>query len=107
MRTRADTVLPSMQYHLQIDLNQTSATLEPLDVRSVKLDAPNQVGVNRSVALSSKSHARKFLNPDGSQVIVLVIKSTNAYGIGVHFRDFDLAADDEVYVYGPASDSYG
>jgi hypothetical protein len=36
---------------------------------------------------------------------VLVIKSTNASGIGVHFRGFDLAGGDEVYVYGPASDS--
>jgi len=105
MQTRADTVLPSMRYHLQIDVSQTSATLERLDVRSVELDGPNQIGVNRSVALSSKSRAQKFLNPDGSQVIVLVIKSTNAHGIGVHFRGFDLAGDDEVYVYGPASDS--
>ncbi len=105
MRTRADTVLPSMRYHLQIDVSQTSATLERLDVRSVELDGPDQIGVNRSVALSSKSRAQKFLNPDGSQVIVLVIKSTNAHGIGVHFRGFDLAGDDEVYVYGPASDS--
>src|SRR6267378_6738642 len=53
MRTRADMVLPSMRYHLQIDVSQASATLERLDVRSVKLDGPNQIGVNRSVALSS------------------------------------------------------
>src|SRR5437763_5044623 len=105
MRTRADTVLPSMRYHLQIDVNKTSATLERLDARSVELDGPNQIGVNRRVALSSKSRAQKFLNPDGSQVIVLVIKSTDAYGIGVHFRGLDLADGDEVYVYGPASDS--
>jgi lysyl endopeptidase len=105
MQTRADTVLPSMRYHLQIDVSQTSAILDQLDARSVELDGPNQIGVNRSVALSSKSRAQKFLNPDGSQVIVLVIKSTNAYGVGVHFRDFDLAGDDEVYVYGTASDS--
>src|SRR5437763_7772228 len=105
MRTRADMVLPSMRYHLQIDVSQTSAKLEPLNMRSVGLDAPNQVGVNRSVALSAKSRVQKFLNPDGSQVIVLVIKSTNAYGIGVHFRGFDPADGDEVYVYGPTSDS--
>jgi hypothetical protein len=47
LHTRADTVLPSMRYHSQIDVSQTS----------------------------------------------------------VHFRGFDLAGDDEVYVYGPASDS--
>jgi Trypsin. len=105
MRTRSDMVLPSMRYHLQIDVSKTSVTLAPVDVRSVELDAPNQVGINRSVSMSPKSRAQKFLNPDGSTVIVLVIKSTNAYGIGVHFRDFDLAGDDEVYVYGPASDS--
>jgi Trypsin-like peptidase domain len=105
MHTRADTVLPSMRYHLQIDVSQTSATLDQLDPRSVELDGPNQIGVNRSVTLSPKSRAQKFLNPDGSQVIVLVIKSTNAYGVGVHFRSFDLAGDDEVYVYGTASDS--
>src|SRR5205823_6725559 len=42
MRTRADTVLPSMRYHLQIDVNQTSAMLERLDASSVELDGPNQ-----------------------------------------------------------------
>src|SRR2546430_1473097 len=50
MRTRSDMALPSMRYHLQIDVSKTSATLEPVDVRSVELDGPNQVGVNRSVS---------------------------------------------------------
>ena len=65
MQTRADMVLPSMRYHLQIDVSQTSATLDQLDTRSVELDGPNQIGVNRSVTLSSKSHAQNFLIPMG------------------------------------------
>jgi len=105
MKTRADMVVPSVRYHLQIDVTQTSETLDQVDPRSVQLHGPNQIGINRSVTLSSKSRAQKFRNPDGSEVIAFVIKSTNAYGVGVHFRGFDLAGDDEVYVYGPASDS--
>ena len=71
MRTRADTDLPSVRYGSQIDLNQPSVTLEQLDVRSVTIDAPNQVGVNRSVEVSPSTRAQKFVNPDGSQIIVL------------------------------------
>jgi hypothetical protein len=105
MRTLAGTLLPSGRYGRQIDLNQPSVTLEQLDVRSVTMDAPNQVGVNRSVAVSSNTRAQKFVNPDGSQLIVLIIKSPRASGIGVHFRNFALADGEEVYVYGAGADS--
>ena len=105
MRTRADTDLPSVRYGSHIDLNQPSVTLEQLDVRSVTMDAPNQIGVNRSVAVSPNTRAQKFVNPDGSQIIVLIIKSSGASGIGVHFRNFALADGEEVYVYGAATDS--
>ena len=105
MHTRADTVLPSVRYGWQVDPNAASVTLEPLDIRSVTMKAPNQIGVNRSVAVSPKTRAQKFVNPDGSQIIVVIIKSSGASGIGVHFRNFALAAGDEVYVYGPAADS--
>ena len=105
MPTRVDTLLPSVRYGSHIDLNQASVTLEQLDVRSLTLKAPNQIGVNRSVAVSPKTRAQKFVNPDGSQIIVVIIKSSDASGIGVHFRNFALAAGDEVYVYGPAADS--
>jgi len=104
MRTRADTVLPSMRYLSRVDLNQPSVTLEPVDLRSLTLEA-EQVGINRSLEVSPNTRAQKFVNPDGSQVIVLVIKSTGASGIGVHFRDFALAEGEEVYVYGPETDS--
>ena len=104
MRT-ALTVLPSVRYGWQVDPNAASATLDRLDIRSVPMRAPNQIGVNRSVAVSPKTRAQKFVNPDGSQVIVLIIKSSGASGIGVHFRSFALAAGDEVYVYGSAPDS--
>jgi hypothetical protein len=104
MHTLADTPLPSGRYGWQIDLNQPSVTLEQLDVRSLTLE-PNQIGVNRSVAVSPNTRAQKFVNPDGSQIIVLIIKSSGASGIGVHFRNFALADDEEVYVYGAAGDS--
>ena len=104
MRTRPETDLPSVLYGSQIDLNQPGVTLEKLDARSLTLEA-NQIGVNRSVAVSPNTRAQKFVNPDGSQIIVLVIKSSGASGIGVHFRNFALADGEEVYVYGAAADS--
>jgi hypothetical protein len=78
--------------------------LEPLDIRSFALE-PNQIGVNRSVEVSPNTRAQKFVNPDGSEVIVLIIKSSGASGIGVHFRNFALTDAEEVYVYGAGSDS--
>jgi Trypsin-like peptidase domain len=105
MHTRAHTVLPSIRYGSHLDLNQASATLDWLDIHSVTMTAPNQIGVNRSLAVSPKTRAQKFVNPDGSQIIVLIIKSSGASGIGVHFRNFALAGGEEVYVYGLAPDS--
>jgi hypothetical protein len=105
MHTRADTLLPSVRYGAHIDLNQASVTLDRLDIRAVPMRAPNQIGVNRSVAVSPKTRAQKFVNRDGSEIIVLIIKSSGASGIGVHFRNFALTGGEEVYVYGPAADS--
>jgi Trypsin len=104
MRTRADIDLPSVRYGWHIDLSQPGVTLEQLDARTLTLE-PNQVGVNRSVEVSPNTRAQKFVNPDGSQVIVLVIKSSGASGVGVHFRNFVLADGEEVYVYGTGANS--
>lgn len=104
MRTRADTDLPSGRYGAQINLNQPGVTLQQLDARSLTLE-PNQIGVNRNVEVSPNTRAQKFVNPDGSQIIVLIIKSSGASGIGIHFRDFGLADGEEVYVYGAAANS--
>jgi Trypsin-like peptidase domain/Fibronectin type III domain len=104
MRTRADTDLPSVRYGSHIDLSQPSVTLEQLDARSLSLK-PNQIGINRSVGVSPNTRAQTFVNPDGSQVIVLIIKSSGASGMGVHFRNFALVDGEEVYVYGAAADS--
>ena len=103
-RTLANTVLPSMRYGSRIDLNRPSLTLDALDIRSFTLK-PDQIGVNRSVAVLPNTRAQRFVNPDGSQVIALVIKSSGASGISVHFRNFALADGEEVYVYGGAPDS--
>src|SRR6266545_7503646 len=70
MRTRADMDLPSVRYGSHIDLSQPGVTLEQLDARSLTLK-PNQIGVNRSVEVAPNTRAQKFVNPDGSQVIVL------------------------------------
>ena len=104
MRTRADTDLPSVRYGAHIDVNKPGVTLEQLDARSITLE-PNQIGVNRNVEVSSNTRAQKFVNPDASQIIVLIIKSSGASGISVHFRDFALADGEEVYVYGAGADS--
>ena len=103
-RTRADSDLPSVRYGSHIDLNQPTATLEQLDPRPLRLE-PNQIGVNRSVEASPNTRGQKFVNPDGSQIITLIIKSPRASGISVHFHDFELADDQEVYVYGAGADS--
>ena len=103
-RTRADADLPSVRYGSHIDLNQPGVTLDQIDARSLTLE-PNQIGVNRSVAVSPNTRAQKFVNPDGSQIIVLIIKSSGASGVGVHFRNFALADGEEVYVYGAATNS--
>jgi hypothetical protein len=104
MRTRADTDLPSARYGVQINLNQPSISLERLDIRAFALE-PNQIGVNRSVEVSPNTRAQKFVNADGSEIVVLIIKSSGASGIGVHFRNFALSDSEEVYVYGTAADS--
>jgi Trypsin len=104
MNTRTDADLPSVRYGSHIDLNQPGVILEQLDARSLTLE-PNQIGINRSVEVSPTSRAQKFVNPDGSQLIVLIIKSAGASGIGVHFNNFALADGEEVYVYGASSDS--
>jgi hypothetical protein len=104
MRTRADTDLPSARYGAHIDLNQPGVTLEQVDARSLTLE-PNQIGINRSVEASPNTRAQKFINPDGSELLVLIIKSSGASGTGVHFRNFALADGEEVYVYGTAPES--
>ena len=104
MRTRADTDLPSVRYGAHIDVNKPGVTLEQLDARSITLES-NQIGVNRNVEVSSNTRAQEFVNPDGSQIIALIIKSSGASGIGAHFRDFALADGEEVYVYGAAANS--
>ncbi len=104
MRTRNEIELPSARYGSQVNLNQPSLTLDPLDIRSFAL-TENQIGVNRTVDISPNSSAQKFVNPDGSQVIVSIIKTSGASGAGVHFRNFALADGEEVYVYGTSPDS--
>src|SRR3954451_1859363 len=102
-RTRANADLPSLRYGSHVDLNQPGVILDKVDAPSFTLE-PNQIGINRGVAVSPNTPAQKFVNPDGSQIIALVVKSSGASGVGVHFRNFALADGEEVYVYGAAPD---
>jgi hypothetical protein len=104
MHTRADADLPSARYGSRINLNVPGVTLEQLDARALTLE-PNQIGINRSVEVSPTTRAQKFVNPDGTHVSVLIIRSSGASGVGVHFRNFALADGEEVYVYGGGSNS--
>ena len=105
MHTRADTVLPSGRYGWQIDPSAASATLDPLDIRSVTMEAPNQIGVNRSVAVSPNDASAEIHQSRWLADNCVIVKSSGSSGIGVHFRNFALAAGEELYVYGPAADS--
>ena len=104
MRTLANTIVPTTRYGSHIDLNKPSVALDRVDIRWLTLES-NQIGVNRTVAVLPNTRAQKFVNPDGSQIIVLIIKTSGASRIRVHFRDFALAEGEEVYVYGTARDS--
>jgi hypothetical protein len=105
MRTRSNVQLPSTNYHVQIDLSRPAQTLPSLDMTSVHLRAPNQIGVNRAVLPLAKSPHQISFNADGSSLIVFVVRSQGAAGMGLHFRDFHLRPQDQVYVYGMGADS--
>lgn len=104
-QTKANTALPTKRYNLQVDLSQITYNLEPLDPKSIESKAPNQIGMTRPVQILSDLDGTAFKNPDGSEVIVLAVKSPGAVATRVHFEDFDLSSGDEVYVYGLSSDS--
>src|SRR5215217_4460391 len=62
MHTRAEANLPSARYGSRMNVNEPGVTLEQLDARALTLE-PNQIGVNRSVAVSPNTRAQKFVNP--------------------------------------------
>ena len=55
--------------------------------------------------VSPNTHAQKFVNLGGSQTNVLIIKSSGASGVGVHFRTSRLLEGEVVNVYGAGPDS--
>ena len=97
--------LPSKRYHLQLEIRNVTYTLPALDHKSIAPTAPNQVGVNRPVEMSSQSVGKRFTNFDGTQLLVLAIKSPGAKHLRAHFANFDLRAGDEVYLHGPSDNS--
>jgi hypothetical protein len=104
-QTKNNTDLPSKRYKLQVNLTQVTYNLGPLDLNAVTTTEPNQIGVSRTTEISSRTRGQRFKNPDGTQILVLAIKSPGAVGIRVHFDHFELPVGDEVYVYGPSKDN--
>lgn len=103
--TRDTTLLPSKQYNLTLDFHQLVHNLTALDPRSIEQSASNQVGITRSVEISPGLQGKEFHNADGSQLVMLAIRSPGAIAIRVRFEEFDISPNDEVYVYGLLGDS--
>jgi hypothetical protein len=104
MQTRENTLLPSAKYKLSVDVSETVYSLPALDLSNFK-QKPNQIGINRTIDVSMKGAGKLYRNADGSEILILAIKSPGAVGIRVHLEDFNLPEGDEVYIYGPTSDS--
>ncbi len=96
---------PSARYHLSFDIGKVMRTLPALDQTSIETRAPDQVGVNRPLELSSQSIGKRLTTSDGTHLIVLAIKSPGAKRLRVHFENFRLPAGDEVYLHAPSENS--
>jgi hypothetical protein len=105
-RTRNNTDLPSKRYSLSADLGEITFALGPLGKGATQNTSSRQVGLGRQVGVTASSRGRLFVNPDGSRVRLLAIKSPDAIALRLRFERFNLPAGDEVYVYGVAADSY-
>src|ERR1700674_1795628 len=90
VQTRKNTLVPSKRYKLSVDLSETVYALPAVDVNKIEKRAANQIGVNRTVNVSMKSHGKPYPNADGSEIRILSIRSPGAVGIRVHFENFDL-----------------
>jgi lysyl endopeptidase len=97
--TRQD--LPSARRGIAVETIGISNRLAPLNLANHRKSKPNEIGVVRSVDLSSAaSTSRLILNADGSRIRLLSIESPGAVEMRVHLSDFDLPDGDEVYFYG-------
>jgi VCBS repeat protein len=103
--TRQNTNLPSKRYGLRADVKASAIELSRYNRNYVVPVEPNQIGIHRPVGATSTSNGHAFRNNDGSQVVFFVISSPGALSIRVHFDNFDLAAGDEVFVYGNSDES--
>jgi len=106
IKTKANIVLPSQKYGMPVHAKRNAYRLDELDSSQTAKTEPNQVGVDRRLDLMSSQQGRRFINPDGSKVRILVITAPGAKSLRTRFEDFNLRAGDEVYAYGLSSDSH-
>ena len=98
-------MLPSRRYGVHVDPSAFKHELDPLDPAAVVQRQENQIGVNRAVGASSEERGLRVVNPDGTKIRFMAIGSPGAFGLRVHFENFDVAEEDEVYVYGLSADT--
>ncbi|HUK90382.1 MAG TPA: BACON domain-containing protein, partial [Blastocatellia bacterium] len=103
--TKENTPLPSARYGISPSLGQITQTLPAVDPASLQGLPPLQIGLTRAVSITSAEAGKEWANRDGSRIRVFALSSPGATGIRLHFDNFDLPDGDQVYVYGPASDS--
>lgn len=106
IKTKATIVLPSQKYGLPVHAKRNAYQLSELDSSETDHAAPNQVGIDRRLDLMSSQQGRRFENPDGSKVRILVITAPGAKSLRMRFENFNLPEGDEVYAYGLSSDSH-
>lgn len=105
-RTRATVLLPSQRYGLPAHVMRNAYRLDELDTAAIVPAAPNQVGINRRLDLTSREQGERFVNRDGSKVRRLTITAPGAKALRLRLEDFNLPEGDEVYVYGLTADSH-
>jgi hypothetical protein len=102
-QTREKALLPSARYKLPADASERAYVLPDVDLSNAKR-RPNQIGVDRATNLFVRGAGRLNRNADGSEILLLAVRSPGAVGVRVHLEDFDIPEGDEVYVYGAAPD---
>jgi hypothetical protein len=106
VQTRANFVLPSQFYDVQVEAESPVYDLGPLAPGALSNVQDNQIGVSRSVTDDVDSESAIIRNPDGTRLRLFSIRSEDAQAIRLHFTGLDLPDGDQLFVYGQRSDSH-
>src|SRR5690349_10580399 len=60
-----------------------------------------QTGIRRNLAVDELGQALRGVMPDGRVLWSVALRSPEAIGMRVHFSNFDLGSNDEVWLYAP------